>query len=102
MAGELLRALDQRAKKGVYQRLSVMMYQLGHLSHGLVYAEHSMDRKAKSTSNAYRAEARLALCDLVTQCRLISEEQDWNWDIVVADGEERFRERMDELKRGDI
>jgi hypothetical protein len=102
MAGSLLRHLSPRAKKGVYQRLAVMTYQLGHICHGLVYAEHSADRKDERAANAYRAESRLALCDLVAQCRLISEEQGWNWQKVVADGEERYRERMQELERGQI
>ncbi len=98
MAGKLLSMLDARAKKGVYQRLSVMMYELGGISRGLVYAEHSTDRKCVATSNAYRAEARVALADLVTQCHLLAEEQGWNWDLVVADGEER----MEELKKRSI
>lgn len=98
----LISKLDARAKKGIHQRLAVMMVQLGYIAHGFVYGEHASDKKDARGSAAYFAESRLALADLITQCRVLAEERGWKWDELVADGEERFLERMDELKRGII
>jgi hypothetical protein len=98
----LLQHLDPRAKKGDHQRVACMLTQLGAISRSTVYGEHAADRKERLQVAAYKAEKRIALADLVAQCRLMAEEEGWDYRILEEDGHERFIERMDELRKGVI
>ena len=74
----------------------VMTWELGSICRQYVRAQHyfTADRKL---SNTYKAECRMALADLITQCRLLAEELNHNWDDLVKDGEEAFKERMKDI-----
>ena len=69
----------------------VMTYELGDLVKGLVYSLYS---------KGHAEEARIALADLVTMSRLLAEQKDWDWEELLADGEERFQYRMKEIAEG--
>jgi len=72
---------------------TIMTYELGDLVKSLVYAEVRRDCEA-----AYLAEARIALADIITQTYILAEVLGADWQDLRLDGEERFRERMTELK----
>lgn len=71
----------------------VMTWELGNICRSYVRANH----KGSSEAKAYLQEGRMALADLVTQCRLLAEEMDLDWDGLVTDGEEAFLERMKDI-----
>lgn len=74
----------------------VMTGELGSLCKQYIRSQHYYisDRKM---SAAYMAECRQALADLITQCRLLVEELSLDWDGLIRDGEEAFRERMKDI-----
>lgn len=100
----LLPNLDARADKGFAHRITVMTYELGRIAQGLVYADHAMTRIKPDTnsSEGYREEARIGLEDLITQCRLLAEEQRWKYNELQDRGEARFLERMKQLEEEKI
>lgn len=73
--------------------MPVIMYELGDLVKCAKYAD-SRPRLA----GAYHAEMRVALCDLLTQLRLLAEIMGWGMDTLFSVGEERFVERTAERK----
>lgn len=79
---------------------SIMTYELGSVIKALVYAEHS--QLEEDTRKAYVVSAYLDFVDLITQARILAEQLDWDWSIAVSFGEERFDERMQELREGTI
>lgn len=72
----------------------VMMWQLGMVCRQWTRHKLYADEKIR---RAYRAEARQSLAGLITQCRLLAEECEWDWDGLIRDGEEEFVERMGEI-----
>ena len=74
--------------------ITIILYELGDFTKCVVYAES----RYMHLKDAYMAEARIALADMITQTRLLTEAIGADWDELWRDGEERFRERMIELK----
>ena len=74
---------------------NIMTIELGWVVHGLVYSRYK--EEGSDMWRAYRAESRKNLADLITQCRLLAEQCNWDYDELVIDGEETFRERMKEI-----
>ena len=79
---------------------NIMTYELGRMIRGLVYMQYSQLSKNELDERIRNKEARIELADLITQCHVIAEQMDWEWKGLEYDGEERFRERMVELKEG--
>lgn len=82
---------------------NIMLYELGLMTKNLIYGwgrrKRARDHDDVLKANAYLADAKMELADLVTQCRVMAEQLDCDWSTLVSDGEERFAERMDELRR---
>lgn len=70
----------------------VMTYELGYVSHGIVYSTHRPDLR-----HEYLAESRINLADLMVQCCLLAEQCGWDTQVLFADGLERFEERLKEV-----
>ncbi len=70
----------------------ILAYNAGDLIKCLVYAEYHPHH------SAYRAEAILALSDIVTQARILSVYLDTNLSNLQRVGEERFVRRMEDIK----
>lgn len=77
---------------------NIMTYELGAVVNGLVYAEHKRTWRDLKGVSIREANARINLADLITQCRLLAEQMNWPWPALMIDGEERFQERMQEIK----
>lgn len=75
--------------------LNLLALEVGSVAHGLIYA----DLREGKERQAYLAEARLGLSDLVTVCRQLAEAEGWDWGVLVFDGEERFKERMNDARK---
>ena len=82
-------------KKDPATLLNLLTLELGSVAHGIHYASIREGTEA----NAYLAEARLGLCDLVTTCQLLAEVENWDWYEVCTDGLERFKERMEDARK---
>ena len=98
LGSKLVNAMPPGAQPGnTLKTLVVMGYELGGIQRNLIYAGVTEDPQMY---DARVGGARIELADLITQCRLLAEQYRWSWDSLVADGEERFRERMRELAEG--
>jgi hypothetical protein len=75
-----------------------MTYELGGVVNGLIYARHKSSWGDSKGAASYEASARINLADLVTQCQLLAEQKKWRWIDLCNDGNERFRERMKEIR----
>ncbi len=75
--------------------VNIITYEVGDLNKAAVF----MDVKVRDDRDyrAYRAEASAALMDIILQSRLLAEALGFDYDTLSADGEERFRERMEEV-----
>ena len=82
---------------GFQKTVTVMAYELGDLAKAIVYG-HLDD----GGDLVYRAEARVALADLITQCRVMGELLESPFSGLVGFGEERFMERVKECRDGVI
>lgn len=82
----------------VLQSANIATYELGYLIKGLLYAKRHQQAHQELDVKAYNAEARLGLTDLINVCRIIAEQLNLDFDELVADGEERFLERMEQVK----
>lgn len=82
---------------------NVMLYELGSLTRCLVRSRHRIARgEAKESIRALTATARIDLADLYTQVRLLAEQMNWDMIGLENDGTERFKERMAEIRKGEI
>ena len=79
---------------------TIMTYELGSLIRALVRAGVKSTYGDKDGEKSYLAEARIELADLITQTRLLIEQMGWKQVDLENDGEERFCERMEELRNG--
>lgn len=82
---------------------NVMLYELGSLTRCLVRMHHRVARSAGDESTrALKATARIDLADLLMQVRLLAEQMGWDMIGLENDGMERFKERMAEIRKGEI
>jgi len=96
--GELLRLQQESGMGTGFQKtVAVMAYELGDISKAAIYGR--LDEQADS---AYRAEARLALSDLLTQCAVLAELLNTDIKELRQLGLERFIERAGEVRTGVI
>lgn len=82
--------------------VALLLWHLGKLSRCVIYsgvADSTMHPKSKG---GYLDEASLRLDDIWSACRALATHFEWTWDVLVADGEERFIERMEEIRKGVI
>lgn len=79
--------------------LVILLYELGAVAHDLIYAKNAPDDRAR-IANMTNAKANMA--DVLTQLRLLAEQLGINFDELWKEGEERFIERHEELKKGEI
>lgn len=91
----LLDIVPKGRKQDPATLLNILTYELGWVAHGVHYASIREGKESK----AYLAEARINLADLLTTSRQLAEKLGWDWDQLVADGEERFREKMEDARR---
>lgn len=82
------------------RRLNVLSYELGQAIRSAVYALAT--KQGLEVERAHMANMRIEIADLITQCRVLAQERSWEWDELLVDGEERFYERMTELRKGQI
>lgn len=75
------------------ETLNIITYELGDLHKCVVYSE----TRYPHLKEAYMAEAKIALADIITQTRLLAEMLGADFETLMVDGEERFRERMEEM-----
>lgn len=68
---------------------NVINYELGDLVKMLFYSKLYPDRK-----RAYMIEAKIAMSDLITQCRLLCMREGWNFEELMTLGDGRMRERV--------
>ena len=97
---------QRMASVGVRSDLSktvmVMLYELGDLAKGLVYSGRADPEVGVDDRPAYIAEAKVAMADLLMQCRLIAHEFGWGTAELFEMGEERLLHRMDEVEKREI
>jgi len=80
-------------RREIPKTLNVALYELGNVAKAVTYAE-----SRPAVANAYLADAKLELSDLITQCRILAEHLEVDFRQLVADGEDRFMERMKEVR----
>jgi len=83
-------------------RMHCLSYQIGDLAKA-TYKLEACDHLRRNSGRwqAYRAEAMIAVADSVTQLRLLAYELGYDWDEMIALGEERFMETMAQITRGE-
>lgn len=69
---------------------NVLTYELGDLVKNLFYSKIYPERK-----KFHMIEAKTAMTDLLTQCRVISDREGWNFDEMVKMGVDRMIERIE-------
>lgn len=82
---------------GFHKTITVIARECGQLATAILYGNLQTERDP-----AYVAEAKMAVADLFTQCRILAELLDADWEQLVRLGEERFLERAEERKRGQL
>ena len=91
---ELLEHIPVGRKSDSLTLLNLLTLELGSVAHGLFYA----NLREGDLKNAYLAEARIGLCDLVLVARQLAERENWSWADIIIDGRERFIERMQDAR----
>ena len=69
---------------------SIVTYENGDLVKNLFYSKIYPERK-----KAYMIEAKIAMMDLLTQCRVICDREGWDFNTLISTGTERMIERID-------
>jgi predicted peptidase len=87
---------------GIDRTVWVMTAELGRMVGCLLYAVNAERRGDPNDKRVYSNSARIECSDLITQCRVLTEQMGWSWEELLADGEERFKERMKELSNKEI
>lgn len=79
------------------ETLHVMTYELGHL----IELHHKCKRYGSSMEmrQAYRANARKEMADMVSMNRMYCEQMAWDFDEVMKFGETAYLERMEDLRK---
>lgn len=101
-----LRALKVLGNMVTAERIALCLtYQIGDLVRAVYRISHCDGVAAlkgeSSSSKAYYGEARAAVADASIQLRLIVNELGFDWHETVALGEERHRETMEQIARGE-
>ncbi len=74
------------------ETLLVATYELG----SLIKCHHYMKRYGPQ---GYMPNAKGEMSDLISMLRMYSEQMEWNFSQLMKDGEERYMERMDDLRK---
>ena len=83
----------------IFMNSIVLQRELGLLTHAIHYGISSKANKQdEREAYAYFAHAKTELSDVLTQCRLLCELMGWDYQELLEMGEERYLERMQELK----
>ena len=78
---------------------TIMTYELGSLVRALVKARLKRESGDEAGTNAYVAEARVELSDLLTQAYFLAEQMGWKRLELENEGHHRFCERMKEIRQ---
>lgn len=88
---------------GVLLNLNILSYELGRLTHGLVYGfSASYNVEDEKLARGHVAFAYSEWADMITQLRVLGERMGWDWWQGTNDGLERYKERMGELARREV
>ena len=82
-------------KEPIFETLSVLAYEIGDLNKSLIYRRVSSNSEVRQ---ALTSEASLALGDIYSQWVIICEHLGLNPDTVMANGVERFHDRMAKIR----
>lgn len=85
----------QRPNNPLYTSL-IMQWELGDLVHSLTLAK--WNEETNYSKRAFTVEAKLALSDLYTQCRVMAEQLGVDPEELRKIGEERYLDRCKEIK----
>ncbi len=83
----LKEVLDTLCNETTLEGLPVVMYELGDMAKMFFYA-------MRYNEPTYKIEAKISLSDLIAQCILICEKEEWNFETVKTMGIERMIERV--------
>jgi len=86
---------DRRDK---LQTVAIMAYELGDISKCIIYGNGALKIGNLVRAKILNTEAKMALADLITQCRIMCEHLDCSWEETSDLGEERFLYRCQEIK----
>ncbi|KKM72277.1 hypothetical protein LCGC14_1422070 [marine sediment metagenome] len=101
-----MRALKVLGNMVTAERIALCLgYQVGDLMKAVYRISHCDAvaglKRESSSSKAYYGEARAAVADASVQLRLIVNELGFDWDETIALGEERHKETMAQVERGE-
>ncbi|KKK66952.1 hypothetical protein LCGC14_2958920 [marine sediment metagenome] len=101
-----MRALKTLGNMVTAERMALCLtYQVGDLVRAIYRISHcdavASIKGETSSSKAYYGEARLACADASLQLRLMVNELGFDWDEIVALGEEHHKEVMEQVQRGE-
>lgn len=86
-----------------YYTLVTLNREVGRVAHSLVYGFSAKANKDdEEGAYAYLRFAETEMADVITQCRLLCEQLGWSYEKLLKMGEERYKERMQELKEKKI
>lgn len=79
---------------GGQDSIAVLMYQVGEIAKCSVYSEVAVNSECPSDSRLYDRLMGPALADTLMQVQLIAHEYNFNFDDLLKDGVERFKQRI--------
>jgi len=83
---------------GLQKTVTVMLFELGDIAKCVFYG--LLDQREDRVDRVYEKEARVALADLVTQCRIAADLLGIDFAEAIRTGEERFLERLENYEVG--
>ncbi len=101
-----MRALKVLGNMVTAERIALCLgYQVGDAQKAVYRISHcdavAHIKGETSSSKAYYGEAKAATADASIQLRLLVNELGFDWDETIALGEERHRETMEQVARGE-
>ena len=90
---------SQAVPEDPLRTVNIMTYELGEIARGLVRAKVTSSEALRCS---YVQSVRMGLADLLTQGYLLAEQMGWKRLELENDGVERFRQRMEELSKGEL
>lgn len=105
MNENLTQYMPEKALPGNIDRIfTTIIRQLGAMSHGIQYGDNRRlsEDPDPSIIEGYYQEARMGHADAIIQLIIFGEVMNWGWETQINDGIERFKERMEELRKGVI
>jgi hypothetical protein len=82
----------------VDETLMVATYELGKVIECHHYTKRYGIDSSTLIIKGYKNHGKSEVADLISMIRMYCQQQDWNYEELVELGEERYKERMDDLK----